>query len=259
MPLVLATLLALAAPTDSTLLREIEALLRAEPIEQLESHFRPLTVTSATLADLDGDGRAEAIVSIRPTLRQTPTVLIFRRATAGSWERVREGLAPGRLRPVSGMLVDPHVHRVGMDMTAGDGSAESNQRVLNAGASRGMSVVAYKGFLHADMRVGTSVLVDLSAWPLPEGTENTCEAFEFSQAEAVAAGSLAAGGDATYLVALSEDDLTFYRVRSITAEGRLELSSWLVPRPAGTTSVLRGDDGSLQLLQGARRTPLRAP
>jgi hypothetical protein len=185
MLLVSAAILALGATTDSTLIREFSALLQAAPIERLESHTASLAVTQVILTDLDADGSTEAVVSIRPTLRQTPTLLVFRRSADGSWERNREGLVPGRLRPVSGRLVDTHVHRVGIDMTAGDGSPQSNQRVLNAAASRGMSLVAFRGFLHADTRVGAALLVDLSQWPLPSGTTNTCEDFEFSQPEAI--------------------------------------------------------------------------
>lgn len=252
-------MLALSIPVDSTLIREFTAVLAASPIERLESHAGSPTVTDVVLADIDADGRLDAVVSIRPTLRQTPTLLIYRRADSGAWERVREGLAPGRLRPVSGRFVDTHVHRVGLDMTAGDGSPEANQRVLNAGASSEMSLVAYRGFLHADMRVGATLLVDLSTWPLPSGTENTCEDFEFSLPAGVVVGSLGDAGEVPHLVALTEEDITVYRVEHISPEGRLALKSWLLPRPADVTAVTRAPDGTIQLVQGESRSPLRVP
>jgi hypothetical protein len=246
--MLLLTALALAlAPADTSVLRQVAASLDSLPIERLDSLEARTVLRGAIVADLDGDGQQEAVVWIQPSLRQTPTLLLFREARAGGWARLREGLAPGRLRPLSGQLEDSHVHGAGVDLTAGDGSAEVNRQVLAAAASQNMSVVAYPGFLHADMRVNASFVVDLSEWTLPKGVEKTCERFEFSRPESVAFGRLEGGGAQQFLVVLSEEDVTIYRVEAISADGRLTLRSWMQPRAAGTSALERDASGVVRL------------
>jgi len=255
---VIAALLTVGTP-DTALVREFSTLLEAAPIERLENFSGSTRVTDVLLSDLDGDGVPEAVVSVRPALRQTPTLLIFRRSGSGRWERIIEGLAPGRLAPLSGAFEDSHVHRVGADLTAGDGSPESVQRVLTAGPASKMSLVAYRGWFHGDVRVGATYVVDLSSWSLPKGTTNTCERFEFSLPQGVVAGTLTGAGAQRYLVALTDSDVTIYRIDAITPDGRLVQRSWLLPRPSGATALALATDGSVQLVSAAGVSPIRAP
>jgi len=247
------------SPSDSTVIRQFSSILDASPIEQLDSLAAATAVRGGILVDVDRDGRDEAVIWIRPSLRQTPTILIFRQIEQDRWERVLEGLAPGRLQPVSRRLKDSHVYRVGVDLVAGDGSPASTQRVLAAGAARGMSMVAYNGFLHADMRKAAAFVVDLTLWALPKDAVVTCESFEFSQPEGVAFGSLDGGGQQPYLIALTEHDVTIYRVDSIASDGRLKIVSWMRPRPAGTLGVARDSAGNAQFVRAEGSAPISAP
>jgi hypothetical protein len=255
----LAAVLFALSPNDSTVVRQFSAILDASPIERLDSLAAATVVRGVIIVDLDDDGHDEAVVWIRPSLRQTPTILIFRRSAPDHWERLVEGLVPGRLQPVSRRLVDTHVHRVGADLVAGDGTPASTHSVLGAGASRGMSMVAYRGFLHADLRKTAPFVVDLSSWTLPKGTVDTCEPFEFSQPESLAFGTLDGGGAQRYLVALTEQDVTIYRVDSLAADGRLRMASWMRPRPAGTLGVARDPAGNVHLVRANGSAPVPAP
>jgi hypothetical protein len=258
LPVVLSALL--IAPADSVLAAQLTAVLDAAPIERLESVNGATKVLGALEADLDRDGTSEAIAWIRPALRQTPTLLLFRRKADGSgWERIVEGLAPGRLRAVSGELEDTHVHRVAADLVAGDGSRASNARVLGAAASTGMSLVAYNGFLHGDTRVAAKFVIDLSTWTLPKGNDKTCEKFEFSQPVSVVAGAIAGDSASTYLAALTEQDITIYRIRAIGADGRLSVESWMRPRPRGTRELTLDASGNISAVGSSGHAPLSRP
>ena len=244
---------------DSLLAERIREALTRAPIERLETYAGVTEVAGALGHDLDGDGTPEAVAWLRPALRQTPTVLIFRRNAAGEWQRVLEGLAPGRLRAVSGKLTDSHVHGVGVDMVAGDGSRENTQRVLAAGPARGMSLVAYEGFLHADLRQQATFVIDLSAGALPKGTDKTCEKFEFSTPETLVAGLLRGDGTRSYLVALTEEDLTLYRITAIDGDGRLTFETWMRPRPTGAIRLGLDAAGQAVVISAQGQTAIDAP
>jgi hypothetical protein len=258
LPLVLSVLL--VAPADSVLAAQLTAVLASAPVERLESINGATKILGALETDLDRDGTTEAIAWVRPALRQTPTLLVFRRKADGTgWERIVEGLAPGRLRAVSGQLEDTHVHRVAVDLVAGDGSRASNARVLGAAASTGMSLVAYDGFLHGDTRVAARFVIDLSAWALPKGTDNTCEKFEFSQPVSVVVGSIGGDSASSYLAALTEQDITVYRIRAIAADGRLSVESWMQPKPRGARELALDASGNITVIGSEGHAPLSRP
>ncbi len=251
------TLLSAQVP-DSTLVREFTALLQASPIENVGSHTAAVRVTGVTLGDINHDGRDEALVWINPEFRQTPTVLVYTRDASGSWTRLQEGLAPGRLRSPSGARRDTHGLRVGVDFVAGDGSSAANQRVMSVGASSGMSLVAYSGFLHGDTRTNATFVVDLSTWPLPAGTGKTCETFEFSAVERVLFAPVEPGGP-KFLLALTEDDITYYQVDSVTPGGRLVMQSWIRARPPKATDIEVSERGVAVLVSGRSRSTIPRP
>lgn len=255
----LAVALLLAPPQDSPIRTEFESVLRAAPIEVFDSVAGATVVRGALLADVDADGTQEGVVWIRPGFRQTPTVLLFRRSSDGHWTRVTEGLAPGRFTAVSGRLRDSHALGAGVDLTGGDGGPAVQDRILAAASASRMSVVAYQGFLHGDARTGATFIVDLQKWPLPKGTDKTCESFEFSAVDVVDVGPLEGGGAAPYLVALTPEDVTIYRIASIAGSGRLTATSVLRPREADVTGLGRDAAGRIVLMTSGGTRPVPAP
>src|SRR6476469_146412 len=192
--LLLLAIPALLRASDTALVSEIQKALRVAPIERALSRDYKTRVLGAIEADLDGDGVPEAVAWIAPVLRQTPTVLIFRRDVAGKhWTRIREGLAPGDLEEVHSSRIDLHTLGDGIDMSAGNSADSTIAHLFAVGATNGMSLVAYKGFLHADQRNDATFVVDLRATALPKEGALTCEQFEFSDVDAVAFGPAADG------------------------------------------------------------------
>ena len=258
--LLLAAALVLAQQTDSTLVREFEAVLRTNPVERIDSVASTTGVRGAILADIDADGDTEAIVWIAPGLRQTPTVLLFSRNAGGAWQRIAEGLAPGRLSRVTNQSQDTHRFGSAADFSAGDGSPAIIERILTAGLSAGsMSLVAYKGFVHGDVRRGSVFVLNLQSWALPPDVTNTCAAFEFPAVESVVVGTLRGAGSDPFLVALTGEDITFYRITAISEAGRLSVTSVLRKRERGVQGLELQSDGSIALRVGARLRPLTAP
>ena len=258
MHILAAALLAIQSP-DSTLIREFTEVLRAAPIERVDAAAAATAVRGVLVDDLDADGRAEAVVWIEPRLRQTPTVLLFSRAADGSWVRIAEGLVPGRLVRVSGRFTDTHTLGLAADLTAGDGSRDMIERMLGAGAASGMSFVAYRGFLHADNRQNATFIVDLQDWALPPGVEKTCESYEFSSVQSMRIGRLAGGGASRFLVALTEDDVTVYRITSISPSGRLAATSVVRTRERSVRGLTQLADGSVALETNSGTRPIAAP
>jgi hypothetical protein len=192
-------------------------------------------------------------------LRQTPTVLIFRRDVAAKdWKRIREGLAPGDLEEVHSDRIDLHTLGDGIDMSAGNSADSTIAKVFAAGAKSGMSLVAYDGFLHADRRNDAAFVVDLRGTPLPKDGTLTCEQFEFSDVDAVAFG-LVLDGAASMLVTLTRHNVTLYRIDSISAVGTLVMHSWIHPRPAGVTGLKRTPSGTIVLTKASGTAPVAAP
>lgn len=81
------------------------------------------------MADMDGDGRDEIFLAIKPHYRQSPSIIIFTRDKRGKLSRVKEGLAPGPLVAVTGDYIDDHTLGVGVDMTVGP-NKKGNRRIL---------------------------------------------------------------------------------------------------------------------------------
>jgi hypothetical protein len=100
-----------------------------------------------------------------------------------------------------------------------------------------MSTVRYRTFLHADMRDAFVTYLDLSDRNLPDAETVTCEQFEFSALDGLAAGYLDGDSLRTYLVALTTDDLTIYRFDGFGQGDTFRKRSWTQPRPVGASAL----------------------
>lgn len=253
-PLVLVALLA-PLPQDSVIVA-VRAAAEREPIEAFGDTRGSAKIREVRLLDVDGDGAPEAFVWIDPSVRQTPTILVYTFDARRGPQRLLEGLVPGELRPVSGRFVDDHTLGFGVDLTVD----RFDERLIDAAVKNGMSLVRYRTFFHADGRNGFVTFVDLSDRALPSAQTKTCEAFEFGLIEGMAAGKLSGTTDARYLVALTASDLTIYRFHGIRPNGTLDKEVWIQNRPSGVSGLSVTADGVVELRRAdGSLTPLSAP
>lgn len=253
-----ATLLALQAP-DSTLVRQFSAVLAAAPIERLKGRVPRTVVRGAVVGDVVGDGQHVALVWIAPELQQTPTLLLFTQSSPGVWVRLLEGLAPGHVRARSYEHQDTHELRIAVDMGPQDGSRRGIRDMLSFSAKTPASLVAYPHFLHTDFREGAKFVLDLSRWRIPDSASTTCEGIEFPRIDQVAVGPLSRESATLYVVALTEGDVTVYRISRIEASGRLVVSSAVRPRPPGVLRLGHAAGRPVVLLTANAEMPIAAP
>ncbi len=204
---------------------------------------------NALITDLDGDGTTEVVAQFRPHFRQSPTIVIYRLSKLGKVSRVREGLAPGELVPVSGDYLDSHVAGLAMDFSIEDKQDDPKTRreVVALALEEFGGVVEYLTFFHADGRQGTGTFIDMTFIEkdaLPAA--RSCEGFEFSRVLGIAAGRLAGGGKGTYLAASVSDGIYVYRIEGFTSEGFLKKKHWVVPKPEGFKALLADDEGFIK-------------
>jgi len=79
----------------------------------------------------------------------------------------------------------------------------------------------------------------------PPGTQ-TCEDFEFSPVEALAAGRLSANGR-QYLIALTTSAITIFRFKGIRSNGMFDKESWIRGRPPGVLGLVLSESGVVGL------------
>jgi hypothetical protein len=209
----------------------------------------PVQLEGALAADLDGDGTAELVARFRPHFRQSPTIVIYRLSKRGKVSRVREGLAPGRLVPVSGDYLDSHAAGWGVDFSIEENQDDPKARraIVGIALEDFGGVVEYLTFFHADGREGRGTFIDMTfveKEKLPES--RSCEGFEFSRVLGIAAGRLEGGGKGTYLAASVPDGIYVYRIEGFTSEGFLKKKLLVVPRPEGFKALLPGDEGFIK-------------
>lgn len=246
---------------DTTIVATVRATAAREPVEAFKAEQGRVPVHDIQLLDIDGDGSPEAFVSIVPSVRQTPTILVYTYAPQRGARRLLEGLVPGQLQPVSGRFVDDHTMGFGIDMTVdGGGNPGAFDQMLASAVQNGMSLVRYRTFLHADGRKGFLSFVDLSDRALPTRGTKTCEDFEFSPVDGLATGTLSGSGNTRYLVALTTKDVTIYLFRGVRSNGTLDKETWVRPRPARVTILKVLANGEVQFgMSDGRTEPLAAP
>ena len=253
--------LILAPRQDTTIVAAVRAKAAGEPVEAFKAEQGLVPVHDIQLLDIDGDGSPEAFVSIAPSVRQTPTILVYRYDPQHGAHRLFEGLVPGELQPVSGRFVDDHTMGFGIDMSVDEGGhpAAFDQLLASAVKNR-MSLVRYSTFLHADGRKAFLSFVDLSDRALPTPSTKTCENFEFSPVDGLATGTLSGSGSTRYLVALTTNDVTIYLFRGIRSNETLDKKSWIRARPARATTLKVLASGEVQLgMSDGLSEPLAAP
>lgn len=189
-------------------------------------HIRP---TGFDIADLDGDGVDEVVVSFYPHYRQSPTIVLFRVDNKMKVTRITEGLAPGKLVPVSGDYLDSHTSGYGVDLTADEAMNDPKKReaLIKASIKRMGNVVLYSNFMHLDGRTGKGMYIDMTHIKNPPKNQ-TCESFEFARVEQFQVGKQD-GDPKPVIMALAGGEITFYKIKAIRKDGLLEKEVTVVP------------------------------
>lgn len=181
--------------------------------------------------DLDGDGSDEVVMLMRPNFRQSPTVVIFQVSKNLKVRRVKEGLAPGPMQPLSGDFLDSHTLGMGVDASLTEAQSDAGRRrdfaVLSMKEMGG--VVEYANFLHMDGRKGKGMYIDMTWLPQPPKDQN-CENFEFSRVDEIAV-ARKDDGSGNYLLAMVGRELYVYKIHKIRADGLLDKTLTVKPAP----------------------------
>jgi hypothetical protein len=252
---VVLSMLAATLQQDS-IIATVRTAAEREPIEVFGNAKGSVRIRDVRLLDVDGDGSLEAFVWIDPSVRQTPTILVYTYDPRTGPHRILEGLVAGQLRPVSGRFVDDHTMGFGVDLSVD----RFDDRLITAAVKNGMSLVRYKTFVHSDGRNGFVTFVDLSDRALPRPETKTCEAFEFGLVEGLAAGTLSGSAGVRYLVALTATDITIYRFHRIRPNGTLDKEVWIQNRPPLVTGLAVTSNGQVELrTRDGSSTALTAP
>jgi hypothetical protein len=185
--------------------------------------------TGFDIGDLDSDGVDEVVVSFYPHFRQSPTIMIFKVDNEMKVTRITEGLAPGKLVPVTDEYFDSHATGYGIDLTTDEAINDPKKRedLIKIMIENMGNVVAYKNFIHSDGRKGNGTYIDMMHIENPP-KDKTCESFEFPRVEHVQIGSRT--GDPTpVIMALAGDEVYFYKIKAIRPDGLLDKTIDVVP------------------------------
>src|SRR5258706_532899 len=198
-------------------------------------------IQNLIIADVDNDGQNEVIVEMEPHFRQSATIVIFKVSKDLLVTRVKEELAPGPLRPLSGSLLDSHESGYAADLSVdkSQGDQKTKDSVVEAILEQFTNVVAYATFFHVDSRAGAGSYIDMTQVDAIS-KDKTCESFEFSKVRAIAVGHLA-GQEGNSLAAWVGDEIWLYRIYRVKEDGLLEKAHWVVKAPVGFSGFLPAD------------------
>lgn len=243
---------------DASLPPEAEAvkryILEKEYPEVFDgTHYR-VRIKNIVVADVDNDGYKEVVLGVDPHYRQSATIQIFKVSADYTVTRLREGLAPGPLVPLTGNYLDSHTLGQAIDLTIGKGRDDPKVRavVVETAFKQFGGVVAYSTFFHADGRAGLGFYVDMSDVDVPQG-EDSCRDFEFSAIRDIAVGHLA-GQQKNVLAAWVGEDVWVYLIEKVRADGYLDKKRWIVKAPEGFTGFLPGKGLSFMERSGKQET-----
>jgi len=202
-------------------------VLEVEYPEQFGNKSYRMRAENLVIADLDGDGQREAIAHYVPHYRQSPMIVIYRVASDMTVTRVREGLAPGPLRPLTGDYLDSHAtDAADIDIADRQTDPASRRKLVESILEQFGSVVEYANFFHVDARNGGGTYIDMTGVPTPD--DQTCEDFEFSAVDGISVGIVPAIGDSVLLAAWVSDKVYLYQITAFTSSGMMDKEMWTV-------------------------------
>lgn len=204
-------------------------------------------VQHVVIADLDGDGQAEVIFHYMPHYRQSPPIVIYRVSSDMSVTRVKEGLAPGPLVPLTGDYLDSHTlgEAVDLDLGAQQSDAAVRRKFAESALQDFGSVVEYAKFFHMDHRAGTGTYIDMTGVANPPQSK-TCEDFEFAPVRQISAGTVSAIAGGNLLAAWTEGKVYLYRIKAFLPSGLLDKERWVVTPAADFGGFAPGAAGPLR-------------
>jgi hypothetical protein len=168
--------------------------------------------------------------------------------------RVKEGLAPGPLAPLTGAYLDSHTlgEAADLDLAAQQGDTKVRRKFVETALGHFGDVVEYVNFIHVDSRAGTGTYIDMTGLAVPPKT-NTCEDFEFAPVQQISAGTISALGSGNVLAAWVEGEVYLYRIKSFLPSGLLDKETWSVKVAADFHGFAPGAGGSLRYVAAAGR------
>ena len=192
------------------------------------AHYKT-KIQNAVIADLDGDGDVEVIIHFEPHYRQSPSLVIYHISPSFDVTRVKEGLAPGPLVPLTGTYLDSHTSGEAADLDLGtqQGDASARQKFVAVAQTHFSGVVEYANFIHVDGRKGSGTYIDMTKLTVPPKTK-TCDDFEFSPVRQISAGSLTALGNGNILAAWVGTEAYLYRIKSFLPSGQMNKQMYVV-------------------------------
>ena len=245
--LILISLITFASADD--LPREIEAIRKyimdKEYPELFDKPYR-VKLENALIVDLDNDGRMEVVALFSPHYRQSPPLVIYRLSKRYKVKRIKEGLAPGELVPVTGDYLDSHTLGMAIDFDLSDKQNDPKARksMRDISLKEFGNVVEYRNFFHADGRKGKGTYIDMSHIKNVPGGKS-CERFEFSRIEDISAGHLRGDAKHNYLAASVRNRIYAYRIDGFTKKGFLKKKLWVLPKPKDFKEFLPAEDGNI--------------
>jgi len=180
-------------------------------------------IENAIVVDLDDDGRPEVVVHFTPHYRQSAPIVIYRVEKGLQVTRVKEGLAPGPLVPLTGAYLDSHTLGMGVDFTFNFNTGEepARKKAAEAAAQQFGGFVNYKTFFHAGSRSGNGAYIDMTHATVAGG-KDSCADFEFSRVAQISAGRLGPELSRAYLAALVGEEIWLYRIDEFLPNGLLK-------------------------------------
>lgn len=186
--------------------------------------------TGFDIGDLDGDGVDEIVVSFNPHYLQSPTVMIFKVDNKMNVTRIKEGLAPGPLVPITNDFLDSHTLGQGIDMTLEKtkmAKPDAIEDFIAVTLNNMGGVVAYKNFFHMDGRKGKGMYIDMMHIANPP-KDKTCDSFQFSEVRQIKIGRKK-GEKSGYILAVVGDKAYIYQIKRFRSDGLIDKSLKIVP------------------------------
>jgi len=226
-------------------------LFEQEYSEVFDDIQHKVRIEDVEMIDLDHDVHNEMILLINPYYRQSPTIVLFQISQDYGVRRIKEGLAPGPLVPVTGNYIDPHTLGGSVDFTIEDddnkhGSTETNLKdksIIEMVLDSKGHIVEYKNFFHMDTRDGLGGYIDMSHQE-EFADEESCESFEFSFVDEIYSGYM---GDQkhNFLITVVKDSIYIYQIDKIFENGLIKKKMWITPKPAEFKRFIKNSPGPI--------------